>query len=301
MRQPAIRLVCLGRVPYAEMLALQERWLRRLQAEPGTQALSGTEAGALLLCEPAGPVYTAGLRGGLTPEEIARLRALGAEVHATGRGGLATFHGPGQLLCHPVLDLRRLGLRLRTHVAALEACAVRLCELLGVRGARARPPPFTGVWLDERKICAIGERRGAGRGGAEPMEMSLARALNQNHPLRLLLFFINRFTDVLYLEPEGSLSGHLVQLNKKTRKVNCQVSSQCQVKSLSSHTSFSVSNRISVLRTFSGVSIVSAAAVEPHTTASSRTPPFVTLSDPRALWALQKQSWKISDLVSPTP
>lgn len=164
MPQPAVRLVWLGRVPYAELLASQECWLRRLQAEPSPEALSGTEAGALLLCEPAGPVYTSGLRGGLTPEEAARLRALGAEVRVTGRGGLATFHGPGQLLCHPLLNLRRLGLRLRTHVAALEACAVRLCEFRGLPGARARPPPYTGVWLDERKICAIGERRGAGPG-----------------------------------------------------------------------------------------------------------------------------------------
>lgn len=156
MRLPAVRLVRLSRLPYADLLALQERWLRRLQAEPDTEARSGTEAGALLLCEPAGPVYTSGLRGGLTPEETARLQALGAEVRATGRGGLATFHGPGQLLCHPVLDLRRLGLRLRTHVAALEACAVRVCELQGLHGARARPPPYTGVWLGERKVCAIG-------------------------------------------------------------------------------------------------------------------------------------------------
>ncbi|XP_036283755.1 putative lipoyltransferase 2, mitochondrial [Pipistrellus kuhlii] len=165
MLLPAVRLVRLGRVPYSEFLALQERWLRRLQAEPGAEGPpSRTEAeagaGALLLCEPAGPVYTAGLRGGLTPEEAARLRALGAEVHSTGRGGLATFHGPGQLLCHPLLDLRRLRLRLRAHVAALEACAVRLCGLQGLRGACARPPPYTGVWLGERKICAIGVRCG---------------------------------------------------------------------------------------------------------------------------------------------
>ncbi|XP_006875493.1 PREDICTED: putative lipoyltransferase 2, mitochondrial [Chrysochloris asiatica] len=160
MRQQLVRLVSLGRVPYAEVLEQQECWLRRLQAEPGTEAWSGIEAGALLLSEPAGPVYTAGLRGGLTPEEAARLRSLGAEVRATGRGGLATFHGPGQLLCHPVLDLRRLGLRLRTHVAALEACAVRLCELQGLRTAHARPPPYTGVWLGDFKICAIGVRCG---------------------------------------------------------------------------------------------------------------------------------------------
>ncbi|XP_037004531.2 putative lipoyltransferase 2, mitochondrial [Artibeus jamaicensis] len=160
MKPAVVRLVRLGQVRYAELLALQEHWLRLLRAEPASEALSRTEAGALLVCEPAGPVYTAGLRGGLTPEEVTRLRALGAEVHATGRGGLATFHGPGQLLCHAVLDLRRLGLRLRTHVAALEACAVRLCELQGLQGARARPPPYTGVWLGEQKICAIGVRCG---------------------------------------------------------------------------------------------------------------------------------------------
>ncbi|XP_015358527.1 putative lipoyltransferase 2, mitochondrial [Marmota marmota marmota] len=49
MSQPGVRLVWLGRVQYAELLALQERWLRRLQAEPATKASSGTEAGALLL------------------------------------------------------------------------------------------------------------------------------------------------------------------------------------------------------------------------------------------------------------
>ncbi|XP_021524925.1 octanoyl-[acyl-carrier-protein]:protein N-octanoyltransferase LIPT2, mitochondrial isoform X3 [Aotus nancymaae] len=82
MQQPALRLVRLGRVPYAELLGQQDRWLRRLQPEPCTEGRSGIEAGALLLCEPAGPVYTTGLRGGLTPEETARLWALGAEESA---------------------------------------------------------------------------------------------------------------------------------------------------------------------------------------------------------------------------
>ncbi|XP_048216794.1 putative lipoyltransferase 2, mitochondrial isoform X3 [Perognathus longimembris pacificus] len=81
MPPPAVRLLWLGRAPYAKLLALQESWLRRLQ-EPGPDAGSSSEAGALLLCEPAGPVYTSGLRGGLTPEETAQLRALGAEVSA---------------------------------------------------------------------------------------------------------------------------------------------------------------------------------------------------------------------------
>uniref|UniRef100_G1QAR7 Octanoyl-[acyl-carrier-protein]:protein N-octanoyltransferase LIPT2, mitochondrial n=1 Tax=Myotis lucifugus TaxID=59463 RepID=G1QAR7_MYOLU len=158
MLLPAVRLVRLGRVPYSELLALQERWLRRLQAEPGTEDPPRTEAGALLLCEPAGPVYTAGLRGGLTPEEAARLRALGAEVRATGRGGLATFHGPGQLLCHLWLCLtvwsRELG-RGSEYGSKF--------KMIFINPAFPPPPPappYTGVWLGERKICAIGVRCG---------------------------------------------------------------------------------------------------------------------------------------------
>ncbi|XP_068926945.1 octanoyl-[acyl-carrier-protein]:protein N-octanoyltransferase LIPT2, mitochondrial [Petaurus breviceps papuanus] len=154
---PRVLLVRMGRLPYADALGLQERWLRQLQGPRGPGA---AEAGALLLGEPAGPAYTAGLRGGLEPGQEARLRALGADVRRTGRGGLATFHGPGQLLAHPVLDLRPLGLRLRTHVAALEACAMGLCRRLGLPAALARPPPYTGVWLGDRKICAIGVRCG---------------------------------------------------------------------------------------------------------------------------------------------
>ncbi|XP_028914482.1 putative lipoyltransferase 2, mitochondrial [Ornithorhynchus anatinus] len=157
---PAVRLVRMGLVPYGEALALQERWVRAVRAGAAPGAGAGAGAGALLVGEPSGPVYTVGLRGGLSPEERARLRALGAEVRATGRGGLATFHGPGQLLCHPLLDLRRLGLRLRQHVAALEACALRLCRRLGLPHARPLPPPYTGVWLRDRKLCAVGVRCG---------------------------------------------------------------------------------------------------------------------------------------------
>ncbi|XP_038627230.1 putative lipoyltransferase 2, mitochondrial [Tachyglossus aculeatus] len=160
--RPTVRLLRLGRVPYAEVLALQDRWLRELQAGAGAGA--GAQApgpsGALLVGEPSGPVYTSGLRGGLSPEEQARVRALGAQVWATGRGGLATFHGPGQLLGHPLLRLRRLGLPLRRHVAHLEACALRLCRRLGLPDARTGPPERPGLWVRRRKICALGVRCG---------------------------------------------------------------------------------------------------------------------------------------------
>ncbi|XP_050779112.1 putative lipoyltransferase 2, mitochondrial [Gopherus flavomarginatus] len=155
--RPAVQLLRLGRLPYAESLAAQERCVGRQRAAgPGPGPGPGA-AGWLLLSEPAGPVYTRGLRAGPDPAaEERRLRALGAEFRRAARGGLLTFHGPGQLLAYPVLDLRRLGLSLRAYVGALEAAALGLCRRLGLPAARALPPPYTGVWLRGRKLCAVG-------------------------------------------------------------------------------------------------------------------------------------------------
>ncbi|CAM5075131.1 unnamed protein product [Eretmochelys imbricata] len=156
--RPAVRLLRLGRLAYAESLAAQERCVGRQRAAAGPGLGPGPgAAGWLLLSEPAGPVYTRGLRGAPDPAaEERRLRALGAEFRRAARGGLLTFHGPGQLLAYPVLDLRHLGLSLRAYVGALEAAALGLCRRLGLPAAAARPPPYTGVWLRGRKLCAVG-------------------------------------------------------------------------------------------------------------------------------------------------
>nr|XP_008118896.1 PREDICTED: putative lipoyltransferase 2, mitochondrial [Anolis carolinensis] len=169
MAAAVVRVVRLGRAPLAASLEAQEG-LVRLQREEGGKGPEGP-AGRLLLWEPEAPIYTVGLRGlGAGPaapdweSERGRLRALGAGLVRVRRGGLSTFHGPGQLVAFPVLDLRRLPGRppLRAFVAQAGEAAARLCrgEPFRLRHARTRPPPHTGVWLHGRKVCAIGVQCG---------------------------------------------------------------------------------------------------------------------------------------------
>ncbi|KAM6317056.1 octanoyl-[acyl-carrier-protein]:protein N-octanoyltransferase LIPT2, mitochondrial-like [Aegotheles albertisi] len=189
MSRGAVRVLRLGLRPYAEALRVQERCVRAVRGSPAPAPHPGSHPDpgsfppgeSVVLSEPAGPVYAWGLRGAPGQEEAARLRARGAELAAARRGGHITFHGPGQLLAFPVLDLRRRRLPLRRFVAALEALTLRLCRRLGLSAARALPPPCTGVWVRESKVCAIGERGGTGeRGGnrTETWHQSLQAVLN---------------------------------------------------------------------------------------------------------------------------
>ncbi|XP_075707420.1 octanoyl-[acyl-carrier-protein]:protein N-octanoyltransferase LIPT2, mitochondrial [Rhinoderma darwinii] len=144
--RPVLRVVRLGLLSFPEAVCVQQRCVRGLR--PG-DAARGRDT--LLLCEHRA-VYTVGIRQ-CPGEEEARLRALGADFQRTDRGGLITFHGPGQLLCYPVLDLRRLRRSLRDYVSGLEGAVIGLCRGLGLEAERAKE---TGVWLRDRKICAIG-------------------------------------------------------------------------------------------------------------------------------------------------
>lgn len=94
--RPVVEVVRLGLVSYQEALRLQQVYVNRHRSGP---------AHALLLCQHP-PVYTTGIRHKPYPAPLLdRLRLLGADVHRTNRGGLITFHGPGQLVCYPVLHL----------------------------------------------------------------------------------------------------------------------------------------------------------------------------------------------------
>lgn len=139
----AIEVAWLGRVPYREALARQRA--RR-------EAVIAGAPEALWLLE-HDPVVTTGRRdaGDLDAEALARA---GIDLVATERGGLATWHGPGQLVGYLIVDLHRRRLGVRGLVTALEQ---GLIDWLGAQGVAAgRREGYPGVWVGRDKIAALG-------------------------------------------------------------------------------------------------------------------------------------------------
>ena len=129
---------------------------------PDTENAPGDDAGTILLVEHP-PVYTLGKSGHAENLLIARetLEGMGVQFFHIDRGGDITFHGPGQLVCYPILDLDRLGIGLREYIEALEEAVIRTVAEYGI--AAGRIAGASGVWIDPgkarpRKICAIGVR-----------------------------------------------------------------------------------------------------------------------------------------------
>jgi len=132
----------------------QDAW--RLQQRIAGQVRSGGEAALILLEHP--PVYTLGVRGKaehLLLSQEAYL-ARGAEVVRTDRGGDVTFHGPGQLVGYPILDVRAWGEGPVWYVRSLEALLIEALSEFGIVAGRAHGRP--GVWVGEEKVAAIGVR-----------------------------------------------------------------------------------------------------------------------------------------------
>ena len=141
----------LGRMEYAEALALQ----RALVEERRAGALDDT----LLLVEHP-HVITLGVKGDggrshvlATPE---RLAAEQIEVFETGRGGDVTYHGPGQIVGYPIVDLRPDRCDVHRYVRDLEEVLIRVAADAGVTATRV--PGLTGIWVGPSKLAAIGVR-----------------------------------------------------------------------------------------------------------------------------------------------
>jgi len=146
-----VELTCvdLGTVAWESALRLQLRLVEKVKS-------SQRELAYLLLGEHDPPVITLGRRG--LDEHVlaspARLAAEGIEVHATDRGGEATYHGPGQLVAYPIIRLDRRGRDVRAYVRSLEQVAIDTLARFGVEADRRKGMP--GVWVKEEKIAAVG-------------------------------------------------------------------------------------------------------------------------------------------------
>ena len=121
--------------------------------------------GTILLVEhPA--VYTLGKSGNeqnrLVTEEY--LKGLGAEFYHIDRGGDVTFHGPGQLVCYPIIDLDAIGIGVRRYIEALEQSVIDLAKEYGIEAHRSEGA--SGVWVSQGshlvKLCAVGVRASHG-------------------------------------------------------------------------------------------------------------------------------------------
>jgi len=140
------RAFILGNVDYEDALRLQNR----LAAARGEEKIGDV---LLLLQHP--PVITMGKSGKahnvLDPLAI---REKNIKVIFTDRGGDVTYHGPGQLVIYPILNLRLHGLNVPDYVWKLEEMVIRLLSLYGIEAARAEK--MRGVWVGKEKIAALG-------------------------------------------------------------------------------------------------------------------------------------------------
>jgi lipoyl(octanoyl) transferase len=143
----------LGRVPYAEALELQSSLVARRRTR---------EVGDTLLLMEHPHVLTLGT-GASTDHVLlsdAERGALGIDLFETGRGGDVTYHGPGQLVGYPILDLRPDRCDLHRYLRDLEQVLIDVARDFGLEATRA--PGLTGVWIEDRKIAAIGVRVSSG-------------------------------------------------------------------------------------------------------------------------------------------
>ena len=132
-------VVDLGRIPYGEALAMQESLVAARKA--------GAVGDTLLLCEHA-PVITLGRNGKVEHLRVSsmELQRRGVEFHPTKRGGDITYHGPGQLVAYPILQLAEIRRDVVWYVRQLEEVMMRATAAFGV--ATVRVPGCTGVWIE---------------------------------------------------------------------------------------------------------------------------------------------------------
>lgn len=142
-----------GTIPYREAWDRQKILFNNLIAKPHSDEY-------IVMCEHY-PVYTLGFHGNKNNliADANRLAEIGAECVRIERGGDITFHGPGQLVVYPIINLHLHKLGVKKYIELLESCVIKFLQHFGIRATSNNES--IGVWLDwgnpaARKICAIG-------------------------------------------------------------------------------------------------------------------------------------------------
>lgn len=172
MQRHTVEFADLGSVEYGKAWDLQERMLRSktevkraafLDAANGRPTSDRHVPHHLIFCEHP-PVYTMGKSGDMAHVLLGEsgMAEKGVSFYHTNRGGDVTFHGPGQVVGYPLLDLERFRTDLGWYLRSLEEVVIRTLSHYGIESGRS--PGETGVWIDagvsgrERKVCAMGVR-----------------------------------------------------------------------------------------------------------------------------------------------
>lgn len=148
--RPLVNVNWLGLINYQTGLDAQKSFFK--------EASSFSKVNSLLLLEHK-PVYTIGIRSkDYSEADEIRLKSLGADFFKTNRGGLITFHGPGQLVAYPILNLKQFhpSGSVKWYVCQLEKVLIKTCLNSGLTDVKAPGHPLTGVWVGSRKIASIG-------------------------------------------------------------------------------------------------------------------------------------------------
>ena len=171
-----------GRLEYGEGVALQESIFRAMLAEKAANEANGTVADTLILLE-HDPVFTLGKSGKSENLLVSfeQLKDEGISFYPTSRGGDITFHGPGQLIVYPIFDLDRHFTDIHRYLRTLEEAVIRTLADFGIEAGRSEGQ--TGVWVGDRKICAMGVK-------ASRWVVMHGLALNVNPDLRYFRYIV---------------------------------------------------------------------------------------------------------------
>ena len=164
--QNEVEIRDLQSMAYGECWELQRSLFDALCRKKLEKSFTDDEPRGTILIVEHPAVYTLGKSGHaenmLVTEEY--LKSLGAEFYHIDRGGDITFHGPGQLVCYPIIDLDAVGLGVRKYIDALEQTVIDLAKEYGIEAHRSEGA--SGVWITRgarlEKLCAIGVRASHG-------------------------------------------------------------------------------------------------------------------------------------------